>query len=50
MEEGKEVNQVARDRFPGEEFISGPDRESALPKTGQMIREGKLQTLYCTGD
>lgn len=40
MEEGKEVNQVARNRFPEGEFISGPDRESALTKTDQALREG----------
>lgn len=39
MEEGKEVNQVARDRFPDGEFISGPDRESVLANTDQVLRE-----------
>ncbi len=39
MEEGKEVNQVARDRSPEGEFIGGPDRQSALAKTDQALRE-----------
>jgi len=39
MEEGKDVNQIARDRFPEGEFISRPDRTSVLTKTDQALRD-----------